>query len=119
MSVETLFDLSDKTAIVTGGGNGIGRGCCEILAQAGANIVVADIEQQAAETVARSIRENGGKAIAVPCNVLEDRDLVRLVERAAAEFGTVNILVNNAGGGGGGRENPFEVDAGYFEKYSG
>lgn len=116
MSVKSLFDLSGRVAIVTGGGNGIGKGSCEILAQAGASIVVGDLKVEDAESVAKEIRSNGGKAISVKCNVLKDEDLVHLVDRAVEKFGTVNILVNNAGGGGGGRENPFHVDVSYFEK---
>ena len=116
MSIESLFDLTGKVAIVTGGGNGIGRRCCETLAAVGADIVIGDLKAEDAETVARGIRESGGRALSVPCNVLEDHDLVRLVDKAVETFGTVNILVNNAGGGGGGKENPFEIDVEYFEK---
>ncbi|HAC21295.1 MAG TPA: 7-alpha-hydroxysteroid dehydrogenase [Porphyromonadaceae bacterium] len=114
--LDALFDLSGKVAIVTGGGDGIGKGSCEILSQAGASIVVSDLDIEKAQAVADEIKAAGGKAIAVPCNVLKDEDLVNVVDTAVKEFGTVNILVNNAGGGGGGRENPFKVDRAYFEK---
>lgn len=116
MNVNSLFDLTGKVAIVTGGGDGIGKGCCEILAGAGASVVVSDLMPEKAQAVADKITGDGGRAIAVACNVMEDADLVNLVERAVAEYGSVNILVNNAGGGGGGRENPFKVDVAYFEK---
>lgn len=116
MSIQSLFDLSGKVAVVTGGGNGIGKGCCEILAEAGASLVVSDLKEEDAENVASGIRAKGGKAIAVACNVLQDEDLVNLVAKALEHFGGVHILVNNAGGGGGGRENPFKVDVAYFEK---
>ena len=116
MNTNSLFDLSGKVAIVTGGGDGIGKGSCEILASFGASVVVSDLVLEKAQAVANSITEKGGKAIAVACNVLSDYDLVSLVDKAVSEYGTVNILVNNAGGGGGGRENPFKVDVAYFEK---
>lgn len=114
--LDALFDLSGKVAIVTGGGDGIGKGSCEILSQAGASIVVSDLDIEKAQAVADEIKAAGGKAIAVPCNVLKDEDLVNVVDTAVKEFGTVNILVNNAGGGGGGRENPFNTDRAYFER---
>lgn len=114
MSLNKLFDLSGRVAIVTGGGNGIGKASCEILAKAGAAVAVSDLKLADAETVAKEINENGGKAIAVECNVLKDEDLVDLVERTNKELGPVNILVNNAGGGGGGRENPFKIGVDKF-----
>lgn len=107
--MKNLFDLTHKTAIVTGGGNGIGKGCCMMLASQGANIVVSDLKIEDAEAVAEEIKNKGGNAIAVSCNVTKDEDLVRLVEQAIASFGSIEILVNNAGGGGGGRENPFKI----------
>ena len=113
---DSLFDLSGKVAILTGGGDGIGKGCCVILAQAGASVVVSDLDMAKAETVANEINTFGGKAIAVSCNVMMDSDLVNLIDRAVETYGTVNILVNNAGGGGGGRENPFKIDVAYLQK---
>ena len=119
MSVQSLFDLSGKVAVVTGGGNGIGRGCCEMLASAGASVVVGDMKAEDGEAVARAIRERGGKAMAVTCNVLKNRDLERLVAQAVEAFGAIHVLVNNAGGGGGGNENPFEMGADDFERVFG
>jgi 7-alpha-hydroxysteroid dehydrogenase len=109
MSVETLFSLKGKVALVTGGGNGIGKSCCLMLASAGAAVVVSDLKLSDAEQVALQITEKGGKAIAVACNVTKDEDLVNLVEASVAAFGGIHVLVNNAGGGGGGRENPFKI----------
>lgn len=116
MNNDNLFDLTGKVAIVTGGGDGIGKGSCMILAQAGACVVVSDLALDKAQAVADEIKAQGGSAIAVACNVLRDEDLVGLVNAAVKEFGGVNILVNNAGGGGGGRENPFKIDRAYFER---
>jgi len=110
MEVESFFSLKNKTAIVTGGGNGIGKGSCEILAAHGANVVVSDLKLEDAQKVADEINHSGGgKAVAVACNVTKDEDLVNVVKVALDTFGSIEILVNNAGGGGGGRENPFEI----------
>lgn len=113
-NMNQLFDLKDKVAIVTGGGNGIGKACCEMLSAAGASIVVSDLKLDDATAVAHSINERGGKALAVSCNVTKDEDLVNVTEKALQEFGAIHILVNNAGGGGGGRENPFKISVDDF-----
>ncbi|HSO87298.1 MAG TPA: glucose 1-dehydrogenase [Draconibacterium sp.] len=109
-----LFNLSGKTAIVTGGGNGIGKGCCLLLSKYGANVVVSDLKLEDAQNVADEIISNGGKSIAVSCNVTKDEDLVSLTEMTLKTFGGIHILVNNAGGGGGGRENPFSISVDDF-----
>lgn len=116
MNVESLFDLSGKVAIVTGGGDGIGRASCEILAAAGASVVVSDISLEKAQKVAEGIIASGGRSAAIECNVLDPDALERLVNFTVETFGTVNILVNNAGIGGGGRENPFKIDRAYVER---
>ncbi len=116
MDIDKLFDLNGKVAIVTGTGDGIGKGCAQILASAGAAVVVSDINIDKAENVAQNIVSQGGKAIASECNVLNFDDLQKIVDCAISKFGTVNILVNNAGLGGGGRENPFEIDEDYVER---
>lgn len=109
MNFSNLFDLSGKTAIVTGGANGIGRAAALMLARAGANIAIGDFNLQDAQKTAAEIQTLGVKAIAVACNVLKDEDLVNLVETTLKELGNIHILINNAGGGGGGRENPFKI----------
>ncbi len=116
MEIKSLFDLSGKVAVVTGGADGIGKGCCDILAAAGASVVVSDLNADKAKVVTDGIVAAGGKAIPVTCNVLQDADLVNLIDTTVKTFGTVNILVNNAGLGGGGRENPFKIDVGYVER---
>ncbi|MBO3116379.1 glucose 1-dehydrogenase [Winogradskyella sp. DF17] len=115
MNPADFFDLKNKTAIVTGGGNGIGKSCCETLAEFGANVVVSDLKMEDAEKVSNEINSRGGKATAVTCNVTKDQDLVDLVHTAIDQFGSIEILVNNAGGGGGGRENPFNIDVDHFK----
>lgn len=112
MNKSELFDLTGKTAIVTGGANGIGKATAVILAKHGANISIGDLNLEEAEKTASEIEKLGVKAIAVSCNVLKDEELVNLVDTTVKELGGVHILINNAGGGGGGRENPFKISVG-------
>lgn len=116
MKIDSLFDLSGKVAVVTGGGDGIGKGACMILARAGASVMVSDLSLEKAQAVADAITAEGGNASAMACNVLDDSGLVTLIEKTVDTFGTINILVNNVGLGGGGRENPFKIDRGYLER---
>lgn len=116
MRDDSLFDLSGKVAVVTGGGDGIGKASCEILAAAGASVVVSDISLEKAQNVADGIVKAGGRSVAIVCNVLENDDLTHLIDFTVEKFGTVNILVNNAGIGGGGRENPYNIDRSYVER---
>lgn len=109
MKTSELFNLKGKTAIVTGGANGIGKATATILAQHGANIAIGDFNLEEAKKTATELEALGIKAIAVACNVLKDEDLVNLVQTTVKELGGVHILINNAGGGGGGRENPFKI----------
>ncbi len=109
MNTSDLFNLKGKTAIVTGGANGIGKATALILAKHGANISIGDFNLENAKATAKEIEAIGVKAIAVACNVLKDSDLVNLVKTTVKQLGGIHILINNAGGGGGGRENPFEV----------
>ena len=108
MNTSELFNLKGKTAIVTGGANGIGKATAIILAQHGANIAIGDFNLEDAQKTAKELETLGVKAIAVSCNVLKDEDLVNLVATTVKELGGVHILINNAGGGGG-RENPFKI----------
>lgn len=116
MNIDKLFDLAGKVAVVTGGGDGIGAECCRLLASAGASVIVSDISSDKAKTVADGIVAQGGNAIPVVCDVLKEEDLANLIDAAVHTYGTVNILVNNAGLGGGGRENPFKIDMEYVER---
>lgn len=89
--------LTGKVGLVTGGGNGIGRGICIKLAAEGASVVAADIDLGAAEATAAIIREAGGTAIAVKADVTSAVDTEFMVQRAVEFFGKLDILVNNAG----------------------
>lgn len=107
--IDQLFDLSGKVAIVTGGAAGIGKACALMLADAGADVVIADLNQENAEKTVAEIKEKGRRALALTCNILQDEDMQHLVDETVSQLGAVHILVNNAGGGGGGRENPFKI----------
>ena len=115
-SFKELFDLSGKVAIVTGGANGIGKATALRLAQAGADVVIADLNKEAATEVVKEIEEYGVKGLAVECNILKDESLVAMVDTVINEFGTVNILINNAGGGGGGKEDPNTITIDDFRR---
>ncbi|MGI9326330.1 MAG: SDR family NAD(P)-dependent oxidoreductase [Pseudomonadales bacterium] len=91
------MNLSGQTAVVTGGGNGIGRALCLSLAAKGANVVVADIELAPAEAVVSEITAFGAKAIATRVDVTDEQDVERLADRAWSAFGSAELLVNNAG----------------------
>lgn len=110
------FCLDGKVAVVTGAGDGIGKGCAKILASAGASVVVSDLSLEKAKMVADEIVSAGAAAAAIGCDVSVFDDLKKLVDFTVKTFGTVNILVNNAGIGGGGRENPFNIDESYVER---
>jgi 7-alpha-hydroxysteroid dehydrogenase len=92
------FRMTDRVAIVTGAGRGIGEGCALAFAEQGADVVCAARTPAQLEAVAAKIRGLGRRALVVPCDVNESAALAHLVERALAEFGRIDVLVNNAGG---------------------
>ena len=95
--VTGLFDLSGKVAVVTGAGSGLGEGIAEGYAQMGASVVVVDIVPEAAQRVAAGIRQAGGTAVAMECDVSQGAQAQRVVDRAVEKFGKVDVLVANAG----------------------
>jgi NAD(P)-dependent dehydrogenase (short-subunit alcohol dehydrogenase family) len=90
-------DLTGKIALVTGGSRGLGRQMALAFAGAGADVVIASRKIDACEAVAAEIRELGRKALPVACHVGQWDDLEKLVDRTYAEFGKLDVLVNNAG----------------------
>jgi len=90
--------LLDQVAIVTGGARGIGKAICEVLAQAGASIVVLDINSEQANTTANEIKKNFGvETLSVEVNVAELLQVEKMVKNVLDKFGKINILINNAG----------------------
>ncbi len=90
--------LDDKVAIVTGAGRGIGEGCALAFAEMGAHVVCAARTRDQIEGTAEKARALGVRALAVPCDVMEQAQLENLVEQTQKEFGRIDVLVNNAGG---------------------
>lgn len=89
--------LIDKTAIITGGASGIGKATAILFANEGANVVLADIRQDAAADVLALIQKNGGEATFVKTDVSRAEDCQKMVDRALKTYGEVHILFNNAG----------------------
>lgn len=87
----------NKTVIITGAANGIGRGIALLYAEKGANVVIADIDSAAGEQTAAGIKEQGGNAIFVQTDVRLESNIIRLMETANQTFGHIDILINNAG----------------------
>jgi NAD(P)-dependent dehydrogenase (short-subunit alcohol dehydrogenase family) len=113
--MKDLFDLSGRVAIVTGSSKGIGKAIAEAMAAHGAKLVISSRKAPACEEVARRIREAGGEAIAVPCNVSHKDQLEHLVAETRRRLGAIDVLVANAG------VNPFyggslEIPDSAFEK---
>jgi NAD(P)-dependent dehydrogenase (short-subunit alcohol dehydrogenase family) len=95
--LRTLFDLSGQVCIVTGGAKGIGRAVSRRLAEAGAQIMVLDVDAEGAEQAARDLETLGATAAFIHGDVSEPAHAVRAVEAAEALWGRVDLLINNAG----------------------
>ena len=95
----SLFDLSGRVAIVTGGTRGIGRAIAEGLVLAGASVVVASRKADACAETERALTELGGRALAIPVHMGDVDALEALVARAVERFGQLDIVVNNAANG--------------------
>lgn len=91
------FSLAGKNAIVTGGALGIGFGICKWLANSGANVLVADMNEEAAMAAARKLSEGSSKAVAFKADVTQTDAGEQMVAKCVESFGSVDILVNNAG----------------------
>ena len=92
----SLFDLSGKTAIVTGSSRGIGRAIAEELAAHGATVVISSRKQDACEEVAAGIKEAGGRAIAIAASISDKAALQHLVDETRRQLGRIDVLICNA-----------------------
>ncbi|BAN48537.1 SDR family NAD(P)-dependent oxidoreductase [Metapseudomonas resinovorans] len=94
---DKLFDLSGKVILVTGGSRGLGYQMVKAFAERGANLIIASRKLDACEAVAEEVRALGRRALAVACHVGKWAEVERLVDVVYAEFGRIDVLVNNAG----------------------
>jgi NAD(P)-dependent dehydrogenase (short-subunit alcohol dehydrogenase family) len=109
-----MFSLQNKTAVITGGGSGIGRAIAEVFAQQGATVFILELNTSAAEEAVKNIQAKGGNAVAFGCNVSDQAQVKDVFSRIARQTGRIDILANSAGIAHIGKiENTAEAD---FEK---
>jgi 2-keto-3-deoxy-L-fuconate dehydrogenase len=109
-----MFSLTDKTAIITGGGSGIGRAIAELFASQGANVFILELNTTPSEEIVRKIKSSGAQAAVVECNVTDQKRVLDVCQEIADQTGSIDILVNCAGISHIGKlENTSEAD---FEK---
>jgi NAD(P)-dependent dehydrogenase (short-subunit alcohol dehydrogenase family) len=96
--LQELYDISGKTAVVTGGAGMLCAAMCRALAEAGTKVAVLDLNGEAAESLAAEIRANGGEAIGLACNVLERASIETSAQAVISKYSHVEILINGAGG---------------------
>ncbi|SDQ05881.1 SDR family oxidoreductase [Virgibacillus salinus] len=97
MNVLELFKLEGKTAIVTGGGRGLGAQIAQGLAEAGANVVVCSRKLEACLEMSEELKKLGVDSLAFSCDVTNQDDVKKVVDETKAHFGSIDILVNNSG----------------------
>src|SRR5262245_33217095 len=88
--------VADRVAIVTGGGHGIGRAYAHALAREGARVVIAEIDQQAAEAVTAELAREGYKALAIRTDVADQASVAEMARLTMERHGRIDVLVNNA-----------------------
>ena len=95
---KTSFDFSGQAAVVTGGSRGIGKGSAERFAEAGAKAYLIDIDVELGEAAAAGIRDKGGDATFIGCDLTDSVAVKQMIERIVSEAGSIDIFVNSAGG---------------------
>jgi NAD(P)-dependent dehydrogenase (short-subunit alcohol dehydrogenase family) len=98
MTSDPAFDLTGRVALVTGGGTGIGRATALLLAERGADVAIAGRRLEKLEPTGEEIRKLGRRALCVPADVRQPDQVAAMIEGVIAEFGRLDILINNAGG---------------------
>jgi len=96
-SIAELFDLTGKGAIVTGGAMGIGKAISSRLAEAGASVMIADLDLDTANQTVEEIKSRGGKAQAIQADASSSADVKKVINATVEAFGSLDIMVNNAG----------------------
>jgi NAD(P)-dependent dehydrogenase (short-subunit alcohol dehydrogenase family) len=97
MAFPRPFNLEGKVALVTGGANGLGLAFAEAMAEAGADVVCADIDAKGLDEAVKKIKGMGRKAMALLCDVTREEDVKKMMEETEKAFGRLDILFNNAG----------------------
>jgi NAD(P)-dependent dehydrogenase (short-subunit alcohol dehydrogenase family) len=97
MNSKDLFSLKGKTAIVTGGGRGLGEQIAEAYADAGANVVICSRNLEACQEISESLKAKGVRSLALKCDVSNPEEIKYVVDETMKEFGQIDILVNNSG----------------------
>jgi NAD(P)-dependent dehydrogenase (short-subunit alcohol dehydrogenase family) len=91
------FDLSGNVALVTGGASGLGRYFCESMAEFGANVAIADVDEKGAKETAELVRRFGQQSLAIRADVNNPDEVRHMADETVAKMGRIDILVNNAG----------------------
>jgi gluconate 5-dehydrogenase len=97
MTTLDLFRLDGKTAVITGGGRGLGEYMAHALSDAGANVVLCSRKREACEGVKQEIEVHGGKALALACDITKPDEVANVLSETERTFGAIDILVNNSG----------------------
>ncbi len=92
-----MYNFKNKTVVITGGNSGVGAAAAMLFAQNGANVVISARRQTALEEVANKIKSEGGSVLTVPTDISKDEDCKNLMKSAVDTFGSIDVLVNNAG----------------------
>lgn len=92
-----FFDLANRTAVITGGGSGIGRAMCNVFAKQGATVYILDVDETGATETAKEINNNGGAAQFIFCNVADEASVNTAIANIVSKRKTIEIVINNAG----------------------